>query len=49
VLARAGLPDGIYAYKKSQFWYILEGFEMENVGVGILLPFLIPRYVTSNW
>jgi hypothetical protein len=27
------LPDGLFSYLKSQFGYILEGPEMENVGI----------------
>jgi hypothetical protein len=29
----SGLPDGIFAKQKYQFWYILEGVGMEYVGV----------------
>jgi uncharacterized membrane protein len=29
----AGLPDGIFAYQKFQFGYILEGLGMEIVGI----------------
>jgi hypothetical protein len=41
-----GLPDDIFAYKISQFWYIFEGLGMENVGIfydnsTILRPFAI--------
>jgi hypothetical protein len=28
---QSGLPDGLFLNQKSQFWYILEGLEMENV------------------
>jgi hypothetical protein len=31
--ASAGLPDGIFAYHKYQFWYISARLGMENVGV----------------
>jgi hypothetical protein len=27
----AGLPDGLFSNKKSQFWYIFEGLGLENV------------------
>jgi hypothetical protein len=26
----AGLPDGLFAFQKAKFWYILEGLEIEN-------------------
>jgi hypothetical protein len=28
---KAGLPDGIFSYQKSQFGHILEAFGIENV------------------
>jgi hypothetical protein len=28
----AGLPDGVFAYQKSQFWHSLEGLGMEKFG-----------------
>jgi hypothetical protein len=31
--SEAGLPDGIFSNQKSQFGQILEGLEMENVGI----------------
>jgi hypothetical protein len=42
--SKTGLPDGIFSYQKSQFGYMLEGLEMENVGIfyGHL------KYVTST-
>jgi hypothetical protein len=27
------LPDGLFSYQKSQLGYILEGFDMEKVGI----------------
>jgi hypothetical protein len=33
VLAFAGLPDGIFSNQKFQFEYILEGLEVEHVGL----------------
>jgi hypothetical protein len=29
----SGLPDGLFSNQKSQFWYILEGLGMGNVGI----------------
>jgi hypothetical protein len=28
--AQAGLPDGIFSYQKSQFWYIFEELATED-------------------
>jgi hypothetical protein len=33
MLCSTGLPDGIFAYQKSQFWYIFEGLLMFNFDV----------------
>jgi hypothetical protein len=33
IVSDAGLPDGIFAYRKSQFGYILEGLGVDNVGI----------------
>jgi hypothetical protein len=41
----AGLPDGVFSYQKSQFWYSLEGLGMEIVG--ILYGHL--EYFTTFW
>jgi hypothetical protein len=42
IFGQPGLPDGIlFAYKKSQFWYILEGLGIENLGRYILWSFCI--------
>jgi hypothetical protein len=32
-LFATGLPDGLFAYQKSQFGNVFEGFGIENVGV----------------
>jgi hypothetical protein len=32
-VSTAGLPDGIFAYQKSNFGNILEGLGMDNVGI----------------
>jgi hypothetical protein len=32
---KAGLPDGIFSNLKYQFWYILEGPAIEDVGIPI--------------
>jgi hypothetical protein len=37
-VTRAGLPHGFFSNQKSQFWYIMEGFRLENVK-NILWPF----------
>jgi hypothetical protein len=29
----AGLPDGLFSNQKYQFWKILEGVAMEDVGI----------------
>jgi hypothetical protein len=29
----SGLPDGIFACQKFQFWYVLEAFGMETLGM----------------
>jgi hypothetical protein len=44
-MKKAGLPDGIFAYQKSQFANIPEGFEMEIFGLfyGHL------QYFTAIW
>jgi hypothetical protein len=39
-----GLPDGIFAYQKSQFGYILEGFGTDNVGI-----FMVMWYIYAIW
>jgi hypothetical protein len=46
-----GLPDGIFAYQKYQFWYILEGLGMENVGVVISIWYIYDHLVncTTVW
>jgi hypothetical protein len=31
--SRTGLPDGLFSYQKSQFRFIFEGAEMENLGI----------------
>jgi hypothetical protein len=36
---KVGLPDGISAYQKSQFWYISEDLKIENVVRIFLLLF----------
>jgi hypothetical protein len=30
---KPGLPDGLFSNPKSQFWYILEGLAMGNLGI----------------
>jgi hypothetical protein len=40
-----GLPDGIFSNQKSQFWLILEGLAMEDVG--IFYDHLV--YFTAIW
>jgi hypothetical protein len=30
---KAGLPDGLFSNKKSQFGFVLEGLAMENLGI----------------
>jgi hypothetical protein len=30
ILPQTGLPDILFSYQKSKFWYILESFGMEN-------------------
>jgi hypothetical protein len=37
-VTKAGLPDGIFGYQKSNFWFILEGLEVE-----------ILSYFTAIW
>jgi hypothetical protein len=33
LLSNTGLPDGIFSDQKSKLGFILEGVEMENVGI----------------
>jgi hypothetical protein len=46
-----GLPDGIFANHISQFWYILEGVRMENVGLfyGNVVPFMTNWYISWTY
>jgi hypothetical protein len=38
-----GLPDGLFACQKSQFWYIFEGLGMEYFGMSFVqFLFLMP-------
>jgi SOS-response transcriptional repressor LexA len=43
----AGLPDGIFSSQKSQFWLLLEGLAMEDVGIfhGHLVHFPAVWYI----
>jgi hypothetical protein len=31
-----GLPDGVFAYQKTKFWFIFEGLEMKKSGIFLL-------------
>jgi hypothetical protein len=52
IAAKAGLPDGIFAHPKSQFWYILKGLEMEKM-VYMFYGYLVfcgdLEYLTAIW
>jgi hypothetical protein len=38
IYSTTGLAGGMFAYPKSQFGHILQGLEMDNVGICILRP-----------
>jgi hypothetical protein len=47
-LKDAGLSDGIFSYKKSQFRYILEGLAVENFVLVIFYQHLLYLVITRN-
>jgi hypothetical protein len=49
-LSKPGLPDGIFAYQKSPFGNILEGLEIEIVGICTYLqPFVFKAIWYILW
>jgi hypothetical protein len=46
-----GLPDGIFAYQQSQFWYILQCLGMKNFGIfygNLVFSYIAIRYLYGN-
>jgi hypothetical protein len=37
----AGLPDGIFSKQKCRFWFILESVGMENVGLFMVISYVL--------